>query len=189
VTRFDEWGSDPAAFERFYRDHVRVVLGFVARRVDDPALAADLTADVFVAAIESAGSYAPERGTRTAWLFGIARNVVAQEHRRNARELRASARIRGRELLDDDDLAAMNERIDAEAGARGLYRQMAALTATERSVLELVALDGLTVGEAARVLSIGPVAARVRLHRARRALQTGLDLPIHGITDLPEVSS
>src|SRR5206468_1886418 len=39
--------------------------------------AADLTADVFVAVIESAGSYRRSRGEPVAWLFGIARNVVA----------------------------------------------------------------------------------------------------------------
>ena len=60
---------------------------FVARRVADPYLAADLTADVFLAAIDSAPSYRPERGEPAAWLFGIARNVVGTEHRRSGREL------------------------------------------------------------------------------------------------------
>jgi DNA-directed RNA polymerase specialized sigma24 family protein len=42
-------------------------------------------------------------------------------------------------------------------------------------VLELVAVDGLSVREAAAVLGIRPVAARVRLHRARKALGTAAD--------------
>lgn len=33
--------------------------------------------EVFLAAIDTAGSYRPERGSEVAWLFGIARNVVA----------------------------------------------------------------------------------------------------------------
>jgi RNA polymerase sigma factor (sigma-70 family) len=185
---FVEITSDPDAFERFYREHVEAVQRFVARRVDDPHLAADLTADVFVAVIESAGSYRRSRGEPVAWLFGIARNVVADEHRRTARELRAAARVRGRELLDEDDLVALHERIDAESAARSLYQEMVGLSGKEKAVLELVALDGLTVGEAGRVLRIGSVAARVRLHRARRLLRSTLSLPILGITDLPEVS-
>ena len=180
--------SDPDAFERFYRQYVGAVQRFVARRVDDPYLAADLTADVFVAAIESASSYRRSRGQPLAWLFGIARNVVAGEHRRNARALRATATLRGRELVDEEDLLALHERIDAEAAARSLYREMDALSPGERGVLELVALDGLSVGEAARALGIGTVAARVRLHRARRALQERLALPSLGISDVPEVS-
>src|SRR5207245_553102 len=122
-------------------------------------------------------------------LFGIARNVVAGEHRRNAKELRAGARVQGRELVDEDDLVALHERIDAESRARSLYQEMLGLSAGERAVLELVALDGLTVGEAARALGIGPVAARVRLHRARRLLQHGSALLALGSSDLPEVSS
>lgn len=39
--------------------------------------AADLTADVFLAAIESSGTYEPNRGAPAAWLFGIAQFVVA----------------------------------------------------------------------------------------------------------------
>ena len=186
---FAEIASDPDAFECFYREHVEAVQRFVARRVDEPYLAADLTADVFVAAIESARSYRRSRGEPVAWLFGIARNVVAGEHRRNAKELRTAARVRGRELVDEEDLVALHERIDAEATARSLYQEMVRLSAGERAVLELVALDGLTVGEAAHALGIGPVAARVRLHRARRLLQDRLGLSTLGISDLPEVSS
>lgn len=140
--------SDPDAFERFYREHVEAVQRFVARRVDDPYLAADLTADVFVAVIESAGSYRRSRGEPIAWMFGIARNVVADERRRQAKELRMAVRIRGRELLDENNLAALHARIDSESAARELYRELAGLPTGERALLELVALDGLSVGEA-----------------------------------------
>jgi RNA polymerase sigma factor (sigma-70 family) len=184
-----EIASDPEAFERFYRRHVEAVQRFVARRVDDPHLAADLTADVFVAVIESAGSYRRSRGEPVAWLFGIARNVVAGERRRKAKELRMTAQIRGRELLDEDDLAALHERIDDESTARELYRDMTQLPAAERAVLELVALDGLSVAEAGRALGIGAVAARVRLHRARRRLRGRLDLLALPKNDLPEVTT
>ena len=150
--------SDPDAVERFYREHVEAVQRFVARRVEDRYLAADLTADVFVAVIESAGSYRRSRGEPVAWLYGIARNVVAGERRRTAKELRTAARIRGRDLVGDD-LAALHERIDREAAARELLRDLTQLPARERAVLELVALDGLSVGEAGRALGIGAVAA------------------------------
>lgn len=184
-----EIATDPDAFERFYRRHVEDVQRFVARRVDDPYLAADLTADVFVAAIESARSYRRSRGEPGAWLYGIARNVVAGERRRNAKELRTAVRIRGRELVQEDDLTALHERIDRESAARELYRELIALPAGERAVLELVALDGLSAGEAGRALGIGGVAARVRLHRARRRLRDRLGLPVLGTTDVPEVTT
>jgi RNA polymerase sigma factor (sigma-70 family) len=178
-------GVDPDSFERFYRSHVAAVEGFVARRVDDPFAVADLTANVFVAAIESAESYRPSRGEPRAWLFGIAWNVVMGERRRSAREWRAVARLQGRELVGDDDLGVLLGRIDAERAARDLWERVAQLPASQRAVLELVALDGLSVGEAARALGIGPVAARVRLHRARKAMRGGSG----SASELWEVSS
>ena len=165
---------DPQAFEAFYREHVEPVQRFVARRVDDPYLAADLTAEVFLAAIDAAAGYRPERGTPAAWLFGVARIVVAGEHRRSARERQAHARLQGRRLLGDDDLERMRERIDAATRSRALFAAVAQLPEGERAVLELVALDDLSVTEAAAVLGVRPVTARVRLHRARGALRRQL---------------
>lgn len=165
---------DPDAFERFYREHVEAVQRFVARRVADPHRAADLTADVFLAAIDGAGRYDPERGVPAAWLFGVARHVVHAEHRRAGRERRAHAGVEGRRLLDPDDVTRMQERIDAAARSRELYAALAALPEGERAVFELVALDDLTPREAAAVLGIRAVTARVRLHRARTALRADL---------------
>jgi RNA polymerase sigma factor (sigma-70 family) len=162
---------DPKTFEAFYREHVEAVQRFVVRRVADPHLAADLTAEVFLAAIDAAPSYRVRRGEPAAWLFGIARNVVSAEHRRAARERRAHGRIQGRRLLDPDDIARMQDRIDAAARARELHAALAGLPEGERAVFELTALDDLTPSQAAAVLGIRPVTARVRLHRARSALR------------------
>ncbi len=59
---------DPDAFEAFYREHVALITRFVARRVADPHAVADLTADIFLAAIASAGNYQASRGSQVAWL-------------------------------------------------------------------------------------------------------------------------
>jgi RNA polymerase sigma-70 factor (ECF subfamily) len=64
---------------------------------------------------------------------------------------------------------------------------LAELPAGERAVLELVALDGLSVHEAGRVLGISPVAARVRLHRARRRVRSRF--PDLDTSDLTEVTT
>ncbi len=162
---------DPAVFEEFYRDHVEAVQRFVARRVADPHLAADLTADVFLAAIDAAPSYRTGRGAPGAWLLGIARNVVSAEHRRAGRERSARARIDAGGLLDADDVTRMQDRIDAAARAREMYAALAGLPEGERAVFELIALDDLTPTEAAAVLGIRPITARVRLHRARATLR------------------
>ena len=168
-------GTDPDAFEAFYRAHVEQVQRFVTRRVGDPHLAADLTAEVFLAAIDSAHTYRASRGAPAGWLYGVARNVVAAERRRAARSLAAVSRVSGRRLLDDNDIGRLEDRIDAEAAARRLYEAMDRLAEGERAVLELVALEGLGVTDAASALGIRSVTARVRLHRARRQMRELLD--------------
>jgi RNA polymerase sigma-70 factor (ECF subfamily) len=166
-------GTDPAAFTQFYRAHVDEVTRFVARRVADPQLAADLTAEVFLAVIEAAARYRGSVGGPRTWLYGIARNVIAAEFRRSAREHRAELMAAGRRLLDADDIERMAEKIDALRQVRELHAELQALPEGERAVLELVSVDGLTVAEAAAALNIRQVTARVRLHRARLALRPG----------------
>jgi RNA polymerase sigma-70 factor (ECF subfamily) len=171
-------GTDPVAFAEFYRAHVDEVTRFVARRVADPQLVADLTAEVFLAVIEAAARYRGSAGGPRTWLYGIARNVIAAEFRRLAREQRAERLIAGRRLLDADDVERLTDKIDAARQVRELHEVLRALPDGERAVLELVSVDGLTVAEAAAALNIRQVAARVRLHRARRALLAARVQPI-----------
>lgn len=167
-------GTEPAALAGFYRAHVDLVTRFVARRVADPHLAADLTAEVFLAVIEGAAAYRGSFGGPRTWLFGIARNVVAAEFRRAARERRGESLVAGRRLLEPDDVGRLTAKIDAARAVRELHESLRALPDGELAVLELVAVDDLTVAEAAAALGIRPVTARVRLHRARRALRLPL---------------
>lgn len=168
---------DPAAFEEFYRRHIDGVTRFVARRITDPHTVADITAEVFVAVLDRAAGYRPDRGSETAWLYGIARNVVSGEWRRLARESRANQRIAGRRLLEPEDVVRLEQRIDAEAEARRLLEALDGLPEGQRAVLELVTVDQMTVTEAAVALGIRPAAARVRLYRARRALRVAAERP------------
>ncbi|MDT0264999.1 sigma-70 family RNA polymerase sigma factor [Streptomyces sp. DSM 44915] len=172
---------DPELFEEFYRRHVDAVTRFVARRCADPHTVADLTAEVFLAVIDSGHTYRPGLGDERAWLFGVARNVVSSERRRVARQRALDSRIAGRRLLAPDDIARLEEKLSAEREGRRLLAALAELPEGERTVLELVAVDQLSAAEAARALGISQVAARVRLHRARgrlRKLAAPADTPV-----------
>ncbi len=168
-------GTDPELFEVFYREQVEDLQRFVVRRVGDRERAADLTAEIFLAAIDSAHRYRSRRGTPKAWLYGIARALVANDRRRRGRERAREERFRGSALLDEEDAARMDARIDAAAQSRRLYEAMDRLPDAERAVLELVALDELAVAEAAAAVGVRSGTARVRLHRARRKLRAELE--------------
>jgi RNA polymerase sigma-70 factor (ECF subfamily) len=166
--------TDPEIFEAFYREHVEAIQGFVARRVGDRDRAADLTAEVFLAAIGAAHRYRSGRGTPKAWLYGIARTVVATDRRRVGREQAREERLRASALLDEDDAAQIEARIEASAKLRQLYEAMDRLSGSERAILELVAIDELSLTETAAAAGVRPVTARVLLHRARRKLRAEL---------------
>lgn len=182
----DAIGRDPDAFEAFYRDHIEAVHRFVARRVEVAEDAADLTAEVFVAAIHASRAYRGQAAAPRAWLYGIARRVVAGHHRSTTRALRAAPVIGARELLDDDSTDRIAGRIDSESTARAVYRSLAALPDRQRAVVELVAVDGLSLTGAADALGITAGNARVTYHRARRRLADALS-PLQ--SDTSEVTS
>ncbi|MEV0228195.1 sigma-70 family RNA polymerase sigma factor [Nonomuraea sp. NPDC050786] len=106
--------TDAVAFEAFYRRHVDAVTRFLARRVDDPHTVADLVAEVFMAVLDSAQTYRADLGTEIAWLYGVARKTISAERRRAYKQYQLTDRVSGRRPLDTDDVARLEERIDAE---------------------------------------------------------------------------
>ena len=146
-----------AEFERIYRANFGAVTSYFARKTGNPQVAADLTADTFVAAITSFASFDPGKGSPRAWLFGIARHVVA--------------RLGGYRVLDIDEAAELVDRIDAERPGQVLLVGLATLSAADCEVVDLVDMTGLTPKEAATALRISPGAPKVRLFRARHKLR------------------
>lgn len=161
----------PGAMAEFYRRHVARIIGFAARRLDNPDDVADFTATVFLEVLETAGGFDPRRGSAVGWLYGLAANLAAKERHRGLRAAGASSRLRGRQFLQADDYERIDEQLDAAAAARAVYAAMDGLNPSDRQLLELIAVDGLPQAEAATALGISRVAARVRLTRARRRLR------------------
>lgn len=175
-------GMEPDQFEAFYRKHLPFVRRYLARRLQEPADVADLTADVFTTVIESAHTYRPDRGSPRAWMTGIMRNLLGAHRQAQVRRANSDQRLLGRRLLDEDSAQRIVDRIEAEGQARRVLATLRDLPPALRDVVELVAVDGLSLLDAAAVLRISPGTARVRYHRARRALQHSLVLDVEGAT-------
>jgi RNA polymerase sigma-70 factor (ECF subfamily) len=112
-----------------------------------------------------------------AWLFGIARGVMANHVRGASR--RADLEVR---LLQEQatwgSRQGSNHEIQEQVAARlDLIRAWQVLGASEREVLALVAFDGLSNNEAAQVLGCGRSAFAMRLARARRRLRQAMENP------------
>jgi RNA polymerase sigma factor (sigma-70 family) len=160
-----------AEFERLYRANVEAVTAYFARRSADPHVVADLTADTFVTAITSFGSFDPVKGTARAWVFGIARHVYAAHCEAYVHQQDRLQRLAGRRDLEPDQVEELLDRIDAERAGRDLVTGLGILPGRDRALVELVDLAGLRPAEAAAVLGVTPGAARMRLMRARAQLR------------------
>jgi RNA polymerase sigma factor (sigma-70 family) len=129
---------DADAFAAFYRLHAGPVLAYLRYRSGDAESAADLTADVFLAAFVDRRRYRPELGSARGWLLGIANNLLAQDRRRRRRAARA------RERLAVPPIALVDEEIE---------RAEDALTAMLQFGLAHAIADDLLAEQRAAVLA------------------------------------
>ncbi|HSV17757.1 MAG TPA: RNA polymerase sigma factor [Casimicrobiaceae bacterium] len=161
--------GDASALTPLYRRHRGPLYRFSLLWSGQPALAADVTQDVFVHLLTHAGDFDPQRGALLAWLLGIARNFVRR------RTGHAAA-------VDDDgdcELPALGPAPDIALIARqeieALRRAVAALPPHYRDVLVLVELTERSYAEAAAICGCELNTVRSRLSRARALLARWLD--------------
>jgi RNA polymerase sigma-70 factor (ECF subfamily) len=146
------------------------VYGYLVARVNDTAVAEDLTAETFLAAVRAVrDNKVPD--LTIAWLVTVARNKLVDHWRRIAREERTLqlARDSGGEIDTVDD--GLDERFDRQRTREVLGE----LGAHHRAALTLRYLDGLSVPEVARELDRTVHATEALLVRARRAFRACYD--------------
>jgi RNA polymerase sigma-70 factor (ECF subfamily) len=157
------------AFEELFRRSFADVYSYVAGLLRDGSAAEDVTAQAFERAYRKRRSYNAKRGTRRAWLFGIARNAALDELRR---------RRRGAELVEDpedQDAVAPDEAADVALRRAALRSAMAGLEPRERELVALKFFADLTNAEIASVIGTSESNAGTRLHRVIEKLRRACD--------------
>jgi RNA polymerase sigma-70 factor (ECF subfamily) len=167
--------SDPAAFRQFYDRWSEPVLGYFQRRVNDPQVALDLTAETFAVVFEKRASYRWKGSSPGAWVFGIAKNLLRRYFRTQAIQRRAVDRL-GVQLpsYDDQSLRRVEDLVDNAEMRRLVSTALTTAKASDREVLELRFLQGLPFSEVAQALGCSVNTARVRCHRALNRLEKQL---------------
>jgi RNA polymerase sigma-70 factor, ECF subfamily len=162
-------GSDTETFAALYERTFPRVYAYVASLLRDRAAAEDVTAQAFERAYRKRTSYRSRRGSREAWLFGIARNAALDELRRRKRRARLEA--------DPEDTEALGAHDHAELALRRevVRAAMATLDGRERDLLALKFSGGLSNTEIATVLGLSETAAGTRLHRTLTKLRKACD--------------
>ena len=163
---------DPAAFGLFYDRFEAELLRFFLRATQRGDLAADLTAEVFAAALEGVRAFDPARGQARAWLYGIARHELADAWERGRVEDRARRRLGIEPMcLTDADIERI-EQIDVSGRALGL---LAELPADQRAAVTGRVLEEHDYAELARSLACSESVVRQRVSRGLRTLRARLE--------------
>jgi RNA polymerase sigma-70 factor (ECF subfamily) len=127
----------------------------------------DLTQDALVKAWSNRASYAPGTNLK-AWVFMILRNQFYSDKRRSWRVLHLDPQIAEQTLVAVTNPTAALELDD-------LRRAMQELSALRREALTLVAVAGLSYGEAAKICGCAEGTIKSRVSRARAELHIILD--------------
>jgi RNA polymerase sigma-70 factor (ECF subfamily) len=164
---------DDRAFTAFYRRHLALVVSVLMRRTGDPELAADLTAEVFAAAMQAAGRYEPHGDSAAGWLIGIARNVLGHSLRRGRVDSRARERL-GMEALELGDADLERVLALADAGTGPATQLLGTLPEPEQAALVARVIDERPYAEVAATLGCSELVARKRVSRGLARLRSGL---------------
>jgi RNA polymerase sigma-70 factor (ECF subfamily) len=162
---------EPEAFAVFYRRHARMVLGFVVRRVRDPELAADITSEVFAAALEGSRRFDPKRASARTWLFGIVAHQLAGAARRGAAQTRMRRRLGMEPIELPEDQARWIESLAAEQEGVEVRQLLDELPESDRLLLEQRVLAGRDYGELAAELGVAEATVRKRVSRGLGVLR------------------
>jgi RNA polymerase sigma-70 factor (ECF subfamily) len=163
------------ASEALVRRFERPVYNLIARLVQDPAMAEDLTQDSFVKMFRALGTFDP-RMRFSSWMFRIAHNTAIDYLRQRRVPLAAPSLDEDGE--ERDPLASIADLAAMSPEKAALNRELAAaldaaidqLRPDYRSAIVLRHQEGLEYEEIAHVLDLPLGTVKTFLHRARREL-------------------
>jgi RNA polymerase sigma-70 factor (ECF subfamily) len=157
---------DAQLFRETYEQCYPTVLAYATSRLGR-STGEDITSEAFAVAWQR---WDEPPSVPLPWLLAVARNLISELRRRDVKQYELAV-AEGRRISTEagsDDLA------DDVAERASVLRALASLPDADRELLTLLAWQGLSQRDAARVLGCSTATLAVRLHRARRRLDRAL---------------
>ncbi|MEM7799438.1 MAG: sigma-70 family RNA polymerase sigma factor [Chloroflexota bacterium] len=160
--------SDKEAFGELYERYVNRIYSYVYYRTGDVAEAEDLTAKIFFRAMQHINTYVDRGLPFSAWLYRIARNLVANWHRDRSR----------RRIISIDDIA--HWRIGSESpefntlwteDREALLKVVRKLPSDRQELLILKFVDRLSNTEIGEIMGRSEGAIKSLYHRTLLSLR------------------
>jgi RNA polymerase sigma factor (sigma-70 family) len=165
--------GDAECFGTLFRKHHSVVLAFLARRVGEPEVAADLLAETFAALLTVVRD--PRRdlpASPMGWLLVTARNLLVDRHRHGIVAEAARRRFQlAPAALDDHDIELIVEAGQDDELLRRIYEL---LPVEQADALTARVINELDYPVIARGANTSEAVIRKRVSRALATLRAGL---------------
>lgn len=175
--------GDEDAFALLYRRCHTGIYRFLLQMCGSPALAEDVTQEVFLVLIRGTESFDSSRGSLNAFLYGVARNQILQRLRRErfyvSMEVDWTEQCSASRPLEE---LTKTEMVDS------VRRAVLSLPERYREVVVLCDLEEMSYVESAEILGCAVGTVRSRLHRARSLLIEKLQ-PQKKVDDAAEVKT
>ncbi len=166
-------GGDAESFGAVFREHHRVVLAFLARRVEEPEVAADLLAETFAAlltVVRDRRRELPE--SPLGWLLVTARNLLIDRHRHGIVVEAARRQLQMAPVaLDDRDIELI---VEAARDDELLRRIHELLPAEQAEALTARVIDELDYEVIAGRAETSEAVIRKRVSRALATLRAAM---------------
>lgn len=166
--------GDHAAWECLYRGLYPKLRSFFARRLESCDVE-DGVNETMARAVSGIEQYTPGDAGFDGWVFGIARNVVADHRRRAARNRRQLDVAHCALGTGPDDAGPVDWQLDVEDDHHRLRSVFARLDPEEQEVLELRVVAGLSADQVGAVLQRRPGTVRTLQSRALAHLRRLMD--------------
>ena len=160
--------GDAEDFGRFYDRYVDMLLGYFSRRVHDPEVAADLTAETFAAALVARRRFRRATTPAVAWLFGIAQHKLADYRRRGAAEDRMQRRLG----IERPPVAEEDAELIGMLGRDAAWQLIDELPPDQREAVREHVLEDRAYGEIAVDAGTSEAVVRKRVSRGLGALRS-----------------
>jgi len=166
-------GAEERSFRRFQRDfdalfreHYPEIVRYLAARLGSRDDAADVAAEVFLAAYKRAPLLVWRGKPVLAWLYRVASNLAADHMRRAAREVA---------VADVGETAVQEDAVESLAEREAVARALRGLPPDYQLVVHLRLVEGYRFDEVARVMGRTVGACQMLMLRAGRALRESLE--------------
>lgn len=160
---------DPAAFGDIYLRYHDRIHAYVYSRTHDQEVAADITADTFVLALEGIGTFEWRNVPFGAWLFRIAANQVAGHYRRSRPHLDLNERMVGDTGPEEEAMR--------HSDAEDVRIALTWLKTDQQRAMELRYHQGMRAREIAAEMGRTETAVKLLLHRGMLTLRSRM-LPL-----------